>query len=245
MKILIVDDEHLARERLISLMGELPGEHQILEAEHGLAALEKVTREQPDIVLLDIRMPIMDGLEVAYHLSALEHAPAVIFTTAYQDHALQAFETRAVDYLMKPVRKERLAQALQRAGVLQRASITEIRKLERTLQPRGHLSATVQGNLKLISVSDVRYFKAEQKYVAAGWPGGELLLDESLVVLEQEFNQRFTRIHRNALIAAEYVDALKKNKDGSFTVTLHGVTATLNVSRRNISMLRKLLKHSI
>lgn len=245
MKILIVDDEQLARERLISLIAELPGTPQVLEAAHGLEALEKVTREQPDVLLLDIRMPVMDGLEVAYHLSSLTDAPAVIFTTAYQDHALQAFEARAVDYLLKPVRKERLAQALQRASILQRAHIAEIRKQEPSLQPRGHLSATVQNKLRLVAVNDIRYFKAEQKYVVAGWPAGEILLDESLVGLEQEFQTRFIRIHRNALIATEYIDALVKLKDGGFTLTLRGVPLTLQVSRRNISYLRKLIKHRV
>lgn len=242
LKILIVDDERLARERLISLIGELNIEHRISEAEHGLAALETVRTQAPDIVLLDIRMPIMDGLETAHHLAGMEPAPAVIFTTAYQDHALEAFDTHAVDYLLKPVRKERLKQAIERAGILQRARINELRVLDRTSQPRTHLSARLHGNLKLLAVKDIRYLRAEQKYVVAGWPGGELLLDESLVALESEFQGRFVRIHRNALIALAYIDTLKKDKDGNCLVTLNGVSAELQVSRRNLAGLRKLLK---
>jgi two-component system response regulator AlgR len=184
----------------------------------------------------------MDGLEVAHHLTLLETAPAVIFTTAYQDHALQAFETQAVDYLLKPIRKSRLEQALQRARILQRGHITEIRKTDKTLQSRSHLSATINGQLKLVAVKDIRYFKAEQKYVVAGWPGGEILLDESLVALEEEFRDRFVRIHRNALIAEEYIDTLRKNSDGTSVVMLAGVPVSLQVSRRNLSNLRGTMK---
>ena len=242
LKILIVDDEPLARNRLISLIGELPGEHRIFEADHGLAALERITQDPPDIVLLDIRMPVMDGLEVAHHLAGMERPPAVIFTTAYQDHALEAFDSHAVDYLLKPIRKKRLQQALERAGILQRGRITELRRLEQPAQPRTHLSATMHGKLKLVPVKDVRYLKAEQKYVVAGWPGGELLLDESLITLEEEFQQRFARIHRNALIAMEHVDTLTKDQDGELIVTLRDVKVTLQVSRRNAAQVKKALK---
>jgi len=242
MKILIVDDEHLARERLFSLINELDAEHIITEADHGLSALEKISTEHPDIVLLDIRMPVMDGLEVAHHLTSMKHAPAVIFTTAYQDHALQAFEAQAVDYLLKPIRKNRLEQALNRASILQRSHISEIRKNDDSLQPRTHLSATIHGQLKLVPVRDIRYLKAEQKYVVAGWPGGELLLDESLTALEEEFGGRFFRIHRNALIAHEYIESLSKNNDGTSTVTLAGVPVSLLVSRRNLGSLRVKMK---
>lgn len=242
MNILIVDDEKLARERLISLISELAANHEISEAEHGLDALDKISRELPDVVLLDIRMPVMDGLEVAHHLTSLEYAPAVIFTTAYQDHALQAFEAQAVDYLLKPIRKARLEQALQRARILQRDHIAEIRKTDKTLKSRSHLSATINSQLKLVAVKDIRYFKAEQKYVIAGWPGGELLLDESLIILEAEFKDWFVRIHRNALIAREYIDTLRKNNDGTNTVTLSGVPIALQVSRRNLSELRKIMR---
>ena len=242
LKILIVDDEPLARNRLISLIGELPIEHRLVEAEHGLAALEKISRETPDIVLLDIRMPVMDGLEVAHHLAGMEHPPAVIFTTAYQDHALEAFDTHAVDYLLKPIRKERLQQALERARILQKARVAELRRFDQPLQPRTHLSATTHGKLKLVPIKDIRYLKAEQKYVIAGWPGGELLLDESLVELEKEFQQRFIRIHRNALIAMEYVATLIKDQDGELIVTLRDVKITLQVSRRNAAQVKKALK---
>jgi Response regulator of the LytR/AlgR family len=242
LKILIVDDEPLARKRLTSLLEEIGIERRVYEAEHGLEALKLVMQEQPQLLLLDIRMPVMDGLEVAQHLSRMEHPPAVIFTTAYQDHALEAFDTQAVDYLLKPVRKERLRLALDRAGILQRARIEELRRLEQPAQPRTHLSASMQGRLKLVPVKDIRYLKAEQKYVVAGWPEGELLLDESLRSLEVEFRQRFLRIHRNALIAIEYADTLRRDNNGDLLLTLRGVKTTLLVSRRCANQLRSALR---
>ena len=240
MKILIVDDEQLARERLISLVNELDNTHSMLEAEHGLAALGIVTQSSPDVVLLDIRMPVMDGLEAAQHLCQMDEGPAIIFTTAYQDHALAAFDMHAVDYLLKPVRKERLREALERARRLQGNSITEARKQERS--PRTHLSANVRGNLKLLPVKDIRYFRAEDKYVIAGWPDGELLLNESLVTLESEFSQYFIRIHRNALVAINYIDGLLKTHDDACEISLRGVSVRLPVSRRNVSEIRKLIR---
>jgi two-component system, LytTR family, response regulator AlgR len=242
LKILIVDDEYLARQRLISLIGELNLEKQIIEAENGLTALDMVINYKPDVVLLDIRMPVMDGLEVAQHIIRLTTSPAIIFTTAYQDHALEAFDAHAVDYLLKPVRLERLKHALERASILQRTPVNQIRKLDPFMQPRSHLSTTVKGSLKLIPVNEIRFLRAEQKYVVAGWPHGELLLDESLISLEKEFQSRFIRIHRNALVALEYIDELIREKAGVHQVRLHGVTTLLQVSRRNLSHLRKKLK---
>jgi two-component system, LytTR family, response regulator AlgR len=242
LKILIVDDEQLARQRLISLIEELNPGQQLIEAENGLTALEMVSDQKPDIMLLDIRMPIMDGLEVAQHMTRLASAPAIIFTTAYQDHALQAFDIHAVDYLLKPVRKERLKHALERARLLQRAYIDQLRQQDPSAQPRSHLSATVQGNLKLIPVAEIRYLRAEHKYVVAGWPNGELLLDEPLVSLEQEFQSRFVRIHRNALVAQKYINELILGKNGIHSVKLHGVSTLLPVSRRNLSHLRKRIR---
>ena len=242
LKILVVDDEQLARQRLISLVEELHPGQELIEADNGLAALEMASSHEPDIMLLDIRMPVMDGLEVAQHMSRCTNAPAIIFTTAYQDHALEAFDIHAIDYLLKPVRKERLKHALERARILHSTQVDQLRKLDPASQPRTHLSATVQGNLKLLRVSEIRYLRAEQKYVIAGWPNGELLLDEALTSLEQEFQDRFFRVHRNALVALEYIDALIQAKNGTYSVKLHGVSSMLQVSRRNLSHLRKRLK---
>ncbi len=240
MKILIVDDERLARERLISMISELGNVHTLQEAEHGLAALEQVSHFSPDILLLDIRMPVMDGLEVAQHLTQMDNPPAVIFTSAYQDHALAAFDMHAIDYLLKPVRKERLREALDRAKRLQSAIVPELRKHEHAA--RTHLSATVRGSLKLLPVTEIRYFRAEEKYVLAGWPGGELLLNESLVALEDEFRAQFIRIHRNALVALNYIDTLQKTGADTCEIILRGVSTKLQVSRRNLSEVRKFIR---
>ncbi|MGH8120594.1 MAG: LytR/AlgR family response regulator transcription factor, partial [Gammaproteobacteria bacterium] len=157
--------------------------------------------------------------------------------------ALEAFDTHAVDYLLKPIRKERLQQALERASILHKARVEELRRLNQPPQPRTHLSATSHGKLKLVPVKEVRYLKAEQKYVIAGWPGGELLLNESLIDLEQEFQESFIRVHRNALAATDYVDTLTRDKKGELNMTLRGVNVTLQVSRRNAVQVKKALKN--
>jgi len=242
MKILIVDDEKLARERLKDLVMEIDSRHQCREAENGLAALQSVAVEQADIILLDIRMPVMDGLETAYHLAALDPSPAVVFTTAYQDHAFDAFDAEVVDYLLKPIRSERLQLALARAQIINRARIASLREKEPSIKSRSHLSATSQGKIELISIEEIRYLKAEQKYITVGWPGRETLIDESLKTLEAEFPDQFLRIHRNALVAIAFIEALVKDKDGGFFIQLNDVPEQLLISRRHLSGVRQALK---
>lgn len=242
MKILIVDDETLARQRLHGLLSELDGNYEVLEADNGVAALELIQREDPDLVLLDIRMPLMDGLEVAHHLACGDAPPAIIFTTAYQKHALEAFEIHAVDYLLKPVRRERLQEALQRARILHRARVETLRQQNGLASARTHLSATKHGNIQLVPVADVRYLKAEHKYIIAAWPEGELLLDESLKTLEREFRELFVRVHRNALAAVRYIDGLVRDESGGLTLTLRDMEEGLQVSRRHAGEIRRLLK---
>jgi two-component system response regulator AlgR len=243
MKILIVDDEMLARERLVSLVSELNADCSISEAENGVAALKIINKESPELILLDIRMPVMDGLEVAHHLAGLETPPAIIFTTAYQGYALDAFDAQAVDYLMKPIRKERLQQAMDRAKALSKVNINELRDHHDSNSSRTHLSTTVQGNLQIIPIEKIYYLKADQKYVTAVWPEGELLIDDSLKSLEQEFSSQFIRIHRNTLVALEYILGLEKDKEGSPVIKLQGIETRLPVSRRHASHVRKVLKH--
>ncbi|MEE8321059.1 MAG: LytTR family DNA-binding domain-containing protein [Gammaproteobacteria bacterium] len=240
MKILIVDDETLARERLCELIMELDPGISFSQAENGLQALEKIQKEQPDIVLLDIRMPVMDGLETAQHITYLASSPAIIFTTAYQEHALDAFEANAVDYLLKPIRKQRLQTALQRASVLNRARVSELRGAGASI--RTHLSAIVHGNIQLLPVEKIRYLKADQKYVTAAWPEGELLLDESLKSLETEFSVQFLRIHRNALISRQHIEGLEKDVAGSYYVRLQDMQTTLTVSRRHLGEVKTVIK---
>lgn len=243
MKILIVDDEQPARERLKNLIQDLGNAaDELLEAETGIEALGVAHARHPDTVLLDIRMPGMDGLETAWHLARLDSPPAVIFTTAYDDHALQAFEMHAVDYLLKPIRRERLKESLNRAQVISRARIDTVRESEHGGQPRTHLSAAVLGGLRLIPVAEIRFLKADQKYVRVGWSGEETLVDDSLKTLEEEFPGRFLRVHRNALVALAFVRTLKRTQDGSYFVQLHGVEEPFAVSRRHLSAVRRLLR---
>ncbi|MFB3100635.1 MAG: LytR/AlgR family response regulator transcription factor [Gammaproteobacteria bacterium] len=242
MKILIVDDEMLARERLVSLLSELDNNFSVIEAEHGIEALKLIGEETPELVLLDIRMPVMDGLEVAHHLAGLDTPPAIIFTTAYQDYALDAFDAHAVDYLMKPIRKERLQQAIGRAKALNRSNISELRD-DHPNNCRSHLSMTAQGNLQIVPIEKIYYLKADQKYVTAVWPEGELLIDDSLKSLEQEFPSLFIRIHRNTLVALSHILGLDKDEGGNPCIVLQGIEARLPVSRRHVSHVRKALKH--
>ncbi|MCS3904161.1 two-component system response regulator AlgR [Methylohalomonas lacus] len=242
MRILIADDEQPARERLRALVEDIGGHDVVAEAGNGIEVIAQLEPAQPDVVLLDIRMPGMDGLETADHLSKLTPAPAVIFTTAYQDHALAAFESNAVDYLLKPIRRDRLAQAFARAEVVSRGRLAEIRREENSNVARSYLSAVIQGRIQLASLADIRYFRAEQKYVTAAWPDGELLLDESLKQLEDEFGDQFLRIHRNALVALRHVEALKRDNDGNNEIHLRDMDTALKVSRRHLSQVRKRLR---
>ena len=242
MKILIVDDEGPARERLKGMLGEIDPAYALSEADSGLTALIAADRDRPDIILMDIRMPGMDGLEAAYHLTSFNPQPAVIFTTAYQDHAIQAFEANAVDYLLKPIRRERLAEALQRAGVISRARLRELDQEQPQSQTRSHLISTGRGRIELIPVQEIAYLKAEQKYVTAGWHGRELLVDEALKSLESEFGDRFLRIHRNALVSMDHVSGLEKAADGSFQVMIENGDVGLTVSRRHLHAVRKFVK---
>lgn len=242
MRILIADDEQPARERLHNLLDDL-GSHKIVgEAGSGLEVISQIDSTQPEIVLLDIRMPGMDGLETAHHLSQLNPAPAVIFTTAYQEHALAAFESNAVDYLLKPIKRERLHEALQRAQVVSRGRLAALRERDPQAPARNYLSAVVQGRIQLASVADIRYFRAEQKYITAAWPEGELLLDESLKTLEEEFSGQFLRIHRNALVALRHIERLDRDTEGNYEIVLRDMSQPLKVSRRHLSHVKRVLR---
>jgi len=248
MRILIVDDEPLARSRLAALLRDLPGCEVAGEAGNGIQALEQVQALEPDVVLLDIRMPGMDGIEAARHLSTLETPPAVIFTTAYDDYALAAFETCALDYLLKPIRQERLARALENCHRLTRAQLATLQQAGArdgaTVQPeaRSHISARVKGGLRLVPVEDICFFHADQKYVTVGYLDGEVLIDESLKSLEKEFGDRFVRIHRNALVARARIMGLEKDREGRCRIILRDCARRLEISRRHLPDIRRQLR---
>ncbi len=243
MKVLIVDDESLARARLRSIVADLADCEPVGEAANGREALQLSARLEPDVVLLDIRMPEMDGLEAARHLARLEQPPAVVFTTAYGDHALAAFEAQAVDYLLKPIRRERLQQALARARRLTRAQLQALEAQAPMARARTHLCARYRGELQLVAMDDVIYFQADHKYVTARHRDGELLIEDSLKALEEEFGERFLRVHRNALVARDCIAGLDSEGGGRGQVRLRGCEEKLEVSRRHLPGLRRKLRN--
>lgn len=245
LRLLIVDDEPPARRRLRDVLADcadrLPVEI-VGEAGNGLDALARVQQQPVDAVLLDIRMPGMDGLECAGHLNRLATPPAIIFSTAYDAYACQAFDLNAVDYLLKPVRADRLVRALARAHKLSAATLDQLR--EAHPQARTHLSVNEKGRIVLIPVADILYLKAELKYVTVRTPVREFLIEESLSRLETEFDEAFLRIHRNCLVARARVREIGKlpgDDDGHF-LRLEGLEERLLVSRRQYSALREKLK---
>jgi len=242
MNILIVDDEPLARQRLSNLLKDMNGYEPCGEAANGNEALQLAQELKPDIVLLDIRMPGMDGLEAAQHLNNMSKPPAIIFTTAYSDHALEAFETHAVDYLLKPIKEERLNEALQAATRLTRPQLQKLKSPEAENNIRTHICVKVRGTLELIPLDKIRYFLADHKYVTLRTDDHEHLIEESLKSLEDEFSQLFTRIHRNALIADQYMTGLEKNNDGHCVVVIQDIDDRLEISRRHLPHVRKKIK---
>ena len=239
MRVVIVDDEPLARARLRELLAEQPGIAVVAEAADGHAALHACAEQAPDLVLLDIVMPGIDGLETARHLAAFEPRPAVVFCTAFDAHALSAFDAQAIDYLVKPVRPERLAAAIERVRTF--AAGRGHGAATRTAQ-RTHLCARMRGSLRLIPIEDVHYLQAEEKYVVVHHARGEDLIEESLKSLEDEFPERFVRIHRNCLVARHEILELKRATDGHVHAVLRHGKQPLEVSRRCVSNLRETVK---
>lgn len=243
MRILIVDDEAPARERLRRLISEIEGGYEIAgEAMDGQVALDACENLEVDLVLLDIDMPGIDGLEVADRLAELVPPPAVILVTAYTEYALEAFERRVDDYLVKPVRRERLQAALQRLRVSTRPQRAALLEAANPRGRRSRLSARYRGGLRSVPVEEVIYLQAEQKYVNLRHETGHLLLDESLKALEEELGELFIRIHRNALVARRAVLGLEKDVEGNTLVQLRGCDERLPVSRRHLPELRRWLR---
>lgn len=240
MRVLIADDEPLARQRLRQQLEQLSREglpyRLVSEVGDGLSAVAAATAERPDVALLDIQMPGLDGIRAALEMAVLEFPPALIFVTAYDDHALQAFDAHAIDYLLKPVRTERLAAALERARLLNAAQREAL-----SMDPHA-LSVTYRGRLLRIPLGEVIFLRAEQKYVEVCYQGGEALFDGSLKSLEQQYPGRFLRIHRNALVARGFVRELCRDADGQVTLGLLGSEQRLLVSRRHLPAVRRLLK---
>lgn len=244
LKVLVVDDEPPARARLTRLLDDLDRVQVVGEAGDGAAALAACESEAADVVLLDIRMPGMDGLETARHLCDLEQPPAVIFTTAFDDYAVDAFATGAAGYLLKPIRRQRLETALSSASRLTRAQVAALAEQSGSDPARRHICVRRTDGLKLIPVKDVLYFRADQKYVTVRHVGGEELIDESLKAVAEELGQSFIRIHRNTLVAADYLEAIERDQEGHYQAKLKSCPETLPISRRLVGEVRRRMKRT-
>lgn len=244
MDILIVDDEPLARQRLVRMVEKIEGFCVIAEADNAEDALVAITQNDPDIVLLDIRMPGRDGLSLAQDIAELEDAPAVIFCTAFDQYALDAFGTNAVGYLLKPVKAEQLLQVLEKANKLNKIQRVAAQKTTapKAENQRTHIAAKTRRGVELIALDDVRYFLADQKYVTVFHRTGEHLLDETLKELEEEFGARFVRVHRNSLVAVKHIEALERNAQGQYQIRLANIDLRPVISRRHVSDVKELLK---
>jgi len=246
MNVLIVDDEPQARERLSRMVGELEG-YNVLEpsATNGEEALSLIDSLKPDIVLLDVRMPGLDGLQVAGKLCERETPPALVFCAAPDEFALEAFNDSSVVHLVKPVRPELLLEALKKAEKPTRVQLAALTRpaAETGTGPRSHISARTRKGIELIPLGQVVYFIADHKYVTLRHESGEVLLDEPLKALEDEFGERFVRIHRNALVARERIERLQRTPLGHFQLYLKGLNGdALIVSRRHVAGVRKMMQ---
>ena len=243
LKVFIADDEEPARERLKTLLADIAAQvpaQVVGEARNGMQAIELVPPSGAQVLLLDIQMPGMGGLEVARHLARLNQPPRIVFVTAHDRHAVEAFELNALDYLLKPVRADRLAAALKKATVPENANLEKAAEA-----PREYLSLAERNRIVLLPVRDILYLRAEEKYVTVRTRTREHLVEEPLIALEKEFATRFIRIHRNCLVARAAIRGFERapNDDGEahWLVVLDGLEERLPVSRRQWPAVRELV----
>ncbi|AVH15280.1 LytTR family DNA-binding domain-containing protein [Acinetobacter indicus] len=241
MDVLICDDEPLATERLARLVTQL-GHQVVATASHGEQAIELADEHQPDVVLLDIQMPEMDGLSCAQHLRELDPMPAIVFCTAYDEHALDAFKSQAEGYLLKPVMQQELQQVLDHLTKLTQAQLSHIKQKENMEElniKRHQITAKTYRGVELVPVENIYYFLADQKYVTVRHKNGSVLIDETLKDLEHEFADQFIRIHRNALVSIHYLEGLEVINTGQYQVRCRELEERLAVSRRHLPTLRE------
>lgn len=246
LRVLILDDEAPARARMRDLLADVAAQEPtrlVGMAANGAEALRMLDNEQVDLVFADVRMPVMDGVEFARQASLRPAAPGVIFTTAYDEYAVTAFDVAAVDYLLKPVRASRLAEALAK---FRKSRVAEGASEAAESGERRNFSVTERGRILLVPVDEVRFLRAELKYVTAHTQDRDYVLDESLVQLEEEFGERFLRIHRNCLVAREAVLGVERQGgtegDPHWAVMLAGVADPLSISRRQWPLVKAALK---
>lgn len=242
LRVFIVDDEQPARSRLRDLLNDCTAQlnlEVVGEAANGVEALAMLDDVSTDVVLLDIRMPEMDGIELAHHLQKLDHSPVIIFTTAYDAYAIKAFEVHAIDYLLKPIRLRRLFEALSRAREAVPLQTEVLREL--LPEPRQFLSAYERGKVHLIPIESVLFLRAESKYITVHTAEREYLIEESLTNLEKEYALRFVRIHRNCLVSKDAILGFEKNlkEEGGWLVKLTDCDERLPVSRRQQYLIKE------
>lgn len=246
MRVLVCDDEPLARLRLKRMLEKIAGVEWVGEAGNGQDLLDCLPVLKPQVVISDIRMPGVDGLAAAEHLARLAEPPVLVFCTAYDNHALDAFRVNAAQYLLKPVKQGDLEQTLERIRRLLPDTARE------TTSPdaggpspvRSTISARTHRGLEIIQVDDIRFFMADHKYVTVRTRQGEVLIDDALKDLEREFQAAFVRIHRNCLVSLRHIEALEQHQ-AQVMVRLQDVTERLPVSRRLLPSLRRLLRPGI
>lgn len=239
MNVLVVDDEPLARDRLIRFLQDIDAVELTNSASNAEDALQKLQAGRYDVVLLDVRMPGQSGIEVAQHIQQMAEAPAIIFCTAYDEYALQAFQVNAQSYLLKPIQRQALTDALIRSQHLTRAQISALNS------DSAVPTIVVQSGRgkERVPLSDVYYFKADQKYVSMYGVKGERVVDDSLKMLEETFSNQLIRVHRNTLVMRARVEKLKRDRDGGFWIIVNGVKEALPVSRRHSREIKKLFDH--
>lgn len=241
MDVIIVDDEPLARDRLARMVERLEDCQVVAQAENVEQAMAAIVEHDPDVILLDVRMPEEDGLSAANRITNMEDPPAVIFCTAYDDYAVDAFSTSAVGYLLKPVKQEDLESALEKAQKLNKVQLAALSERRAPANQRNHISAKTRRGVELIPLDTVRFFIADHKYVTVYHTDGETLIDDTLKELEQEFADLFVRIHRNALVSVPSIEGMERNPQGQYRVRLKHIEEKPIVSRRHVSRLRELL----
>ncbi|WP_096086731.1 LytR/AlgR family response regulator transcription factor [Agaribacterium haliotis] len=240
MRIVIVDDEDLARLRLQRLLADIEGCEVVAEAANGQQALDCIEQVQPDLVMLDVRMPGLDGMSVAERLAEYDEPPAVVFCTAYDEYALEAFNTLAQGYIVKPVQKQQLEQVIAKSRRLTRPQSAQLQDGQGEI--RRHISAKTRKGMELIPIDSIYCFIADQKYVTVVHREGETLIDETLKELESEFSRLFARVHRNALVAQDKIEAMEKERSGQYCLKLSGTEFKPMVSRRHLPGVRALLE---
>jgi two-component system, LytTR family, response regulator AlgR len=240
LKILIADDEAPARNRMRDLLTEIENVAVVAEAKNGKEAIDLALQTKPDLLLLDIRMPLMDGIEAAQHAQKLEPKPHIIFTTAFDAYAVKAFDLNAIDYLLKPIRLDRLQTAINKAHALKPKQLDALKPLQKI---RTHLSIHERGRVLLVPVETIIYLRAELKYITVRTAEREYLVEESLTHLETEFGERFIRLHRNCLVAPQFISGYEKrlNQDNEqqWVAILKGIPETIAISRRQQHLVRE------